>query len=167
MTIAIEFKTNWKRKLNETKLIEINRLLRSKILKCAIKNKNKTRQGLNKKTGEKLTGKIRKEPIKQSRMYYSYFWLILHLWLEWAYQNNSFEVSKRNVRTIFDMILQRRWNINIIEIKKLYSRAFPLLYIYARNLLMTSAHARAPIHPSVQNSREGLTRFCKGGEEEP
>ena len=54
MTIAIEFKTNWKRKLNETKLIEINRLLRSKILRCAIKNKNKTRQGINKKTGEKL-----------------------------------------------------------------------------------------------------------------
>ena len=124
MTIAIKFKTNWKRELNETKLIEINRLLRSKILRCAIKNKNKTRQGINKKNWRKT-----------SRMYYSYFWLILHLWLEWAYQNNSFEVSKRNVRTIFDMILQRSWNINIIEIKKLYSRAFPLLYIYARNLL--------------------------------
>ena len=39
MTIAIKFKPNWK--LNETKLIEINRLLRSKILRCAIKNKNK------------------------------------------------------------------------------------------------------------------------------
>lgn len=54
MTIAIKIKTNWKRELNETKLIEINRLLRSKTLRCAIKNKNKTRQGINKKTGEKL-----------------------------------------------------------------------------------------------------------------
>ena len=54
MTIAIKFKTNWKRELNETKLIEINRLLRSKILRCAIKNENKTRRGINKKTGEKL-----------------------------------------------------------------------------------------------------------------
>ena len=54
MTIAIKIKTNWKRELNETKLIEINRLLRSKILRCAINNKNKTRQGINKKTGEKL-----------------------------------------------------------------------------------------------------------------
>ena len=57
MTIAIEFKSNWKRKLNETKLIEINRLLRSKILRCAIINKNKTRQGINKKIGEKLTNR--------------------------------------------------------------------------------------------------------------
>lgn len=125
MTIAIKFKTNWKRELNETKLIEINRLLRSKILRCAIKNKNKTRQGINKKTGEKLVECI----------IHTFGWFYIILWLEWAYQNNSFEVSKRNVRTIFDMILQRSWNINVIEIKKLYSRAFPLLYIYARNLL--------------------------------
>ena len=87
MTIATKIKTRWKRKLNETKLIEINRLLRSNILRCAIKNKNKTRQGINKQQEKKLNNRSNQEPIiKQSRMYYLYFWLILHLWLEWAYR---------------------------------------------------------------------------------